>query len=642
MFNRNAYIAVFTEKAHNETMIEGEFKGFDEGPVERVESEEERRKRKAKEEKRGREYGGPRLEKRFGWRRFEAGPDGKTEEALLKLSRPDNGEERENIRTFRIFRDDEGEVVPVRVSHVGKFDELAEQVGMDEKSMSGLRGLLGVFDDARVEKETPSGETIEKGPHCLVAGGFVRDLCLGKQPHDVDLATDLTYDQIKELLDEHYGEALASGEVKIAETGKAFGVLRVVFLDTGEEYEISTFRDERPLNSGGDEQRFLPGIDAQRRDFTINGMFYNPKSGNIVDYAGGFEDIRDRTLRFVGDARKRIDEDPLRMLRYARFMQKTGFEADDASLEAIAAESARVKELSSERIREEATKIFEQGNVGDGLRILEDLGLLKEVLPEVADLRDAPQGPPYHLEGDVLEHTQMVAGGLPEDASTELIWATIFHDIAKPETRAETILEDGSTKVSFIGHEKMGAEKIQPILDRYRFSNEEKKRITWLVENHLKIFDFGGGKMSDKTAKNLIKEQWTKEEQEKGEGCRAFEELIDLAYADGIGRTSAQGVHGRDMDTLHPQMTKRYYNLMEKIKEEKEKEEEVEKCVDGRDIIVLYQEIYHRNPKGPDIGTIKRNVLNILAEANIADADAVREKMREVIANFHFSGSEEK
>ncbi|MDH3346149.1 MAG: CCA tRNA nucleotidyltransferase, partial [Kiritimatiellaceae bacterium] len=238
----------------------------------------------------------------------------------------------------------------------------------------------------------------EEGFIAYFAGGAVRDQILGRQPKDYDIATNALPDQI---------EALFPKTVAI---GKAFGVIIVV--QAGIETEVATFREDVGYQDGRRPESVLfcgAKEDAIRRDFTINGMFYDPIEDEIIDYVGGQEDLKNSLLRAIGDPTRRFAEDHLRMLRAVRFAHTLGFKIDPATREAILAQADDLANISIERIENEFSRILtESQRPGDALRDLVDLGLMKHIIPEILPMIGQEQPPEFHPEGDVFEHTTLM------------------------------------------------------------------------------------------------------------------------------------------------------------------------------------------------------------------------------------------
>ncbi len=307
------------------------------------------------------------------------------------------------------------------------------------------------------------------GFQALLAGGCVRDLALGRAPKDWDVATDAGPEEVA---------ALFANTVAV---GAQFGI-SVVMLDEG-DYEVARFRRDGPYRNGRRPASIEPAdacADALRRDFTINGLFYDPASGEILDYVGGQQDLDAKVIRAIGDPAARFAEDYLRLLRAVRFAARLGFTIEPATWDALCAQAERIAGVSAERIRDELTLLLTEGGAVRGLRLLDQSGLLQAVLPEVAAMRGVPQEAEFHPEGDVWTHVQLLFEYLDEP-SAELAWSALLHDIGKPSTmvRAE--------RIRFHGHDAVGAEMAAAICGRLRMSNESRRVICTLVAEHMRI-----------------------------------------------------------------------------------------------------------------------------------------------------------
>lgn len=313
-----------------------------------------------------------------------------------------------------------------------------------------------------------------------IVGGAVRDTLLGIEPHDIDFATNMEYSKLKELFSEY----------KCNETGKAFGVLRIKTPEN--EYEIAQYRKD--ITSENVE--FVNKIedDLSRRDFTINAMAWNESDG-IIDKFGGKRDIWNKTLKFVGNPSERIQEDPLRMLRAVRFVAKTGFTLDKDSFEALKKNAHIIKDLAKERIHDELIRTMQQNNYIEAIKLMKESGLLSEIIPEIKEQYDYNQNNPHHSL-DLWTHTENVLKNC-KDCDYITKFAALLHDIGKPSTQS---IDEVTGFSHFYGHEMKGSEMTADILNRLRFTNEEKKNITKLVEKHM---DFHRSE-SDKTIKKMV------------------------------------------------------------------------------------------------------------------------------------------
>ncbi|MDB6122192.1 MAG: tRNA nucleotidyltransferase [Pedosphaera sp.] len=306
-------------------------------------------------------------------------------------------------------------------------------------------------------------------------GGCVRDYLLGREPGDYDIATNAVPEQI---------EATFARTVGV---GRKFGVILV--LENDHEFEVATFRAESDYQDGRHPERVTFGdaeADASRRDFTVNGLFYDPIKGELHDWVGGAADLKAKVLRTIGSPLERFNEDYLRMLRAVRFAAQLDFQIDPETFAALKANAPKIKGISAERIREELLKLFRPPHAARGLDLLRDSGLLEQVLPELTATITCEQSPNYHPEGSVYNHIRLMLSQLPPDASPELPWAVLLHDVAKPVT-ASTDQQTGS--IHFYGHEKVGAEMSEELLQRLKFPRKQTEEIVTAVLYHMQFKD---------------------------------------------------------------------------------------------------------------------------------------------------------
>ncbi len=309
------------------------------------------------------------------------------------------------------------------------------------------------------------------GFRALFAGGCVRDLLMGVEPKDYDIATNALPEQVMTLFPRN------------APVGAAFGVVMVIRPEG--LFEVATFRTDGPYLDGrrpAEVSYCAEEEDAARRDFTINAMFLDPERDEVIDSVGGRDDLASRVLRAVGDPAARFREDKLRLLRAVRFTARLGFALDPDTRAAILAEADSLHAgVSVERVREELVKMFTEGRAGTALALLEEMGLLAVVLPEIQAMKGVEQPPEYHPEGDVFTHTRIMLELLPEDCTPTLAMGVLLHDVGKPVTQT---FED---RIRFNNHDKAGAHMAREITQRLRFSNQESARIAWLAESHMRV-----------------------------------------------------------------------------------------------------------------------------------------------------------
>jgi len=290
------------------------------------------------------------------------------------------------------------------------------------------------------------------------AGGCVRDLLSGKPPKDIDIATDARPETVQKLFQRTYA------------VGTHFGV--IVVLENEFQFEVATFRSDGAYLDGRHpvEVHFATAEeDAARRDFTINGMFFDPEKEEVIDFVGGREDLGRKLIRAIGDPAQRFAEDKLRMLRAVRFATVLGFEIDAATWNSIVVSAASITQISAERIREELVKIFLSPNRARGWDLLDASGLMRAILPELEEMKGCEQPPQFHPEGDVFKHTRIMLEMLPAEASLPLVFSVLFHDVAKPPTA----IVDEEGRIRFNGHDRIGAEMTEAIMERLRFSRAE-------------------------------------------------------------------------------------------------------------------------------------------------------------------------
>src|SRR3989338_725677 len=306
------------------------------------------------------------------------------------------------------------------------------------------------------------------------AGGYVRDLIMGNTPKDYDIATSALPDDIEAMFP------------KCISVGKKFGV-EIVVLE-GYQFEVTTFRSDAKYVDGRHPESVSfssPEEDAKRRDFAINGLFYDPMNRRMIDFVSGQMDIEKKVIRTIGNPQERFEEDHLRILRAIRFAANLNFEIEAATWAAMIRNRTSIHRVSQERIRDELVKMFTRPGAGKGLVLLSESGLLSEVLPEIEALKGVKQPEAYHPEGDVFVHTKLMLDQLKQPVSVELAFSAIFHDVGKPGTFGRTETGD----IHFYNHAAVGADIAREALTRLRFSNQEIDRITWAIGNHMRYGD---------------------------------------------------------------------------------------------------------------------------------------------------------
>jgi poly(A) polymerase len=374
----------------------------------------------------------------------------------------------------------------------------------------------------------------QEGYSAYFAGGCVRDQLMGIPPKDYDVATSARPEQVMRLFS------------RTVTVGAEFGV--VLVLSNGQPVEVATFRSDGNYADGRhpdtvtytDDAR----LDVMRRDFTINGLLWDPLSETLLDYVGGHADIRNRIIRTIGDPHQRFQEDKLRLIRAARFSARFGFELEAATRDTIQVLADQILLVSKERLRDELSKILTEGYASHGIQLLETLRLLRPILPEIADLQGVEQPPEFHPEGDVWIHTllmlqlmdetkQDLARGVNPTAtdwsalpaaghsldtriypSMSLALGVLLHDVAKPQTFE---IRD---RIRFNNHCEVGARMAIQICDRLRFTNKQTERVAQLVRDHLKFKDLP--QMRPATLKRFLRQE-------------GFEEHLELHRLDCLG-----------------------------------------------------------------------------------------------------------
>lgn len=418
------------------------------------------------------------------------------------------------------------------------------------------------------------------GHETYFAGGTVRDLLLGKAPKDYDIVTSAKPEEIEGIL-EH-----------TIPIGKKFGVILAV--RNGHNFEVATFRSDAAYSDGRRPDAIYftePKEDALRRDFTINGMFYDPIKKEVLDFVGGQKDLEGKVLRFIGDPHERLQEDNLRLLRAIRFKNSLNLDYAPGTLEVIKNNAGLIRGVSAERIQDELTKILTSHGKGQAFREMSEAGVLNIILPEVEALKGVKQPEIYHKEGDVFEHTLMSLDALSENPSRELAWAVLFHDIGKPETIS---FEE---RIRFNKHAEVGAEIAGEIGKRLKFSNEMVSNLKWLVAHHMMLGD-------------LLKMKKTRQAHWIHQPL--FGELLELLRADALGTKP------KDLSL---------YNELKKLSEEKEI------LLPKPEILITGKEIIDKFgvKEGPKIGEILDKVHHAQMEEKIKTKEEAVEFVKRIL-----------
>jgi putative nucleotidyltransferase with HDIG domain len=408
----------------------------------------------------------------------------------------------------------------------------------------------------------------QQGFGALLAGGCVRDRLMGRQPKDWDVATDADPQAVMQLFE------------RTIPVGVKFGIV-IVVLEEG-QYEVARFRRDGLYLDGRRPEGVEfsgPEADARRRDFTINGMFSDPVTGELIDYVGGREDIERRLIRAIGDPDQRFAEDYLRMLRAVRFAARFSFEIEAETFAAIRSRAGKIGEISAERIRDELTRILTEGQAARGMQLLLEAGLLEVLLPEVAAMDGVAQPEQFHPEGDVWTHVKLALEKL-EDPEPTLAWGTLLHDIGKPPTYEE------SDRIRFNGHDAVGAQMARAVCGRLRMSNDATERICQLVAHHMRFRHVG--EMRAGKLKRFLREEY-------------FPELMEL--------------HRVDCLACHAQLDL-YDFCRERLAEAGEEELRPQRLLTGRELIEM----------GFPPGRLFREILDALEEEQLEGRVVDREQ----------------
>jgi len=314
----------------------------------------------------------------------------------------------------------------------------------------------------------------QSGHIAYFAGGCVRDMVRGLIPKDYDIVTDARPEAVQSLFPHTFA------------VGAHFGV--IIVLENGFQFEVATFRSDDAYIDGRHPSAVhfsSPEEDAQRRDFTINGMFYDPVAEKMIDFVGGRADIDAKLVRAIGDPVQRFAEDRLRMLRAVRFATVLDYQIDQKTWDALATNAESINQISAERIRDELVRIFLSPNRVRGWDLLDSSGLMRAILPELEAMKGVLQPEQFHPEGDVFVHTRLMLQLLPQEVSVPLVFAVLFHDVAKPVTATV----DKTGRIRFNEHDRIGAQMTEAIMRRLRFSGAEIDATVEMVQQHMVFKD---------------------------------------------------------------------------------------------------------------------------------------------------------
>ena len=330
-----------------------------------------------------------------------------------------------------------------------------------------------------------------------LAGGCVRDLILGREPADYDVATSATPQEVMRIFPLTYAVGVQFGVVLIP-------IRREDADGQRDNYaiEVATFRSDGLYSDGRhpDQVQFSQDArtDVRRRDFTINGLLLDPVSKEVFDYVGGRKDLELGIIRTIGHPRERFAEDKLRMLRAVRFAARFGYAIETATLAEIKQLATHIHQVSRERIRDEILKMLTEGRARRAFELLDESGLLQQVLPEIKRMQGVQQPPQFHPEGDVWVHTLMLLEGLQPNCSKSLALGVLLHDVGKPPT-----FRVAPDRIRFDQHAEVGTKMAEDICRRFRLSNEETEQVCGLVANHMRFGDVQ--RMKPSTLKRFLR-----------------------------------------------------------------------------------------------------------------------------------------
>ena len=414
------------------------------------------------------------------------------------------------------------------------------------------------------------------GHSAYFVGGCVRDLLLGAAPQDYDLATSARPEQVMAFFPE------------TIPVGAQFGVVLVVVRPEGESpihVEVATYRSDVGYSDGRHPNAVrysdTPQEDVQRRDFTVNGLLLDPIRNEVLDYVGGRADLDRKIIRTIGDPRQRFHEDKLRMMRAARFAARLDSEIEPKAMAAIRELARDIHQVSRERIRDELDKMLAEGSARRCFELLDESGLLVEVLPEINAMKGVEQPPQYHPEGDVWTHTLLLLDGLEKGCSKALAWGVLLHDVGKPPT-----FRLAPDRIRFDNHVDVGTRMAEAICRRLRFPNDLTTQVAALVANHMRFADVR--KMKESTLKRFLR-------------LPHFDEHLEL--------------HRLDCSASHGDLTL-YEFAKEKLENTPEREIRPEPLITGRDLI------QHGWKPGPEF----RTVLQAVEDAQLEGALHTREE----------------
>ena len=342
----------------------------------------------------------------------------------------------------------------------------------------------------------------QRGFLAYLVGGCVRDLLLKREPKDYDVATNATPRQVMEIFPETYAVGVQFGVVLVPAPADLVAHEADQGAAKSHAVEVATFRSDIGYSDGRhpDEVRFSqnPSEDVARRDFTINGMLLDPVNGEVLDFVGGRDDLEAGVIRTIGDPEQRFAEDKLRMLRAVRFAARFEYQIAPETFSAMQKLAGQIGVVSRERVRDELTRMLTEGHARRAFLLLDESGLLHEVLPDISAMKGVAQPPEFHPEGDVFVHTLLLLENLPSPCPVTLAWGALLHDVGKPPT-----FRVAPDRIRFDNHVEVGVKMAEEICRHLRFSTDDTDQILALVNNHMR---FGHvSRMKESTLKKFLR-----------------------------------------------------------------------------------------------------------------------------------------
>jgi len=394
-----------------------------------------------------------------------------------------------------------------------------------------------------------------------IVGGYVRDFFM-KRPETgaIDLATEAKPQAVTKIL--------GGKGYKVIPTGLKHGTVTVH--RGNDDIEITTFRTEGKYSDSRhpDRVNYVKDVklDSSRRDFTVNALYLDPIGKKVFDFHGGIDDIKNRTLRFVGKSEQRIAEDPLRLMRGVRFAAVLGLRPSPQDLAVIKKKSRLLKNISAERVKQELDRILLSSKRSEGLELLRKTGLLEVFAPELVKMHATHQSKNFHSEGNVWVHTLLALSLVEKSADLSVLYGLLFHDVGKAVTLGWKT-KDGRKHSTFYGHQQRGADISKQIMKRLKFSNREIDDITWFVLHHHVPYELLKMRVSKQNAW-LLEPRYTR--------------LLKIYRADSLASipTDKKG------KKLKPSLHSYNYNIRA-LKKVGKKKELQKKLISGNDVIKI-------------------------------------------------------